>query len=325
MVREVKDIKNKIETQDRTNTIYIHPIMSQNEVAKYICAFSNSNGGDIIFGVKDDGKTLTPKSFPFEIDVQDIEDLLDGEIILKTSYFMYESKDLFYISIDKSQKIIQTNNVPYKLNENGEIEVMRKKSVFISYTHKDSDLVDRIEEKLQTNKQFELKRDINETAYRDDLDQFMKSIREHDCVIAVVSSAYIKSLNCMYEITNLMKDENFTEKLFFIVVGKEDHIYYSDEKKYEGFESKVYNVLERLKYIKYWEDQKAELARSVDEAKLPLEKLGNLANYKKKMDSVAPSTDDFIEYLCNKVGRSFNEMYVSDFKEIVEAIENVNP
>ena len=99
---------------------------------------------------------------------------------------------------------------------------------FISYSHKDSDLVDILESELDRYNNIEITRDINITKYRDSLEEFMKTIREHDFTIAVVSSAYIMSLNCMYEVMQLMQDK-IIKKSCFIIVNSNDEIYYNEK------------------------------------------------------------------------------------------------
>lgn len=321
MFRTIKDIENAISKNSRENITYIHPIASHKEIAKYIAAYSNCNGGDIILGIKDDGITLSIKKFAFKLNIDDILDLLDGSVKIECSRFTFRGNNLFHISIDKSDELVKVNNIPYKINEDGDVEEMTIKKVFISYTHKDSDLVDILEEELKQYENIKITRDIKVTIYRDSLDEFMKSIREHDFVISVVSSAYIKSLNCMYEVMNLMKDKDYQEKLFFIIVSKDDVNYYNEKNRYDGFEAKVYDVMDRLKYITHWRDKKAELEQSINEAALSPDLMANLAVDMRKLNSVIPSMDDFIMLLSDKVGRSFKDMYEDDFKEIVDTIK----
>src|SRR5690606_23376359 len=138
--RTIKDIENKIITNNRKNTTYIHPIASHEEIAKFIAAYSNGNGGDIILGIKDDGITLSIKKFAFNLNIENILNLLDGAVKIEYNRFTFEGNNLFYISIDKSDELVKVNNIPYKINKDGDAEEMTIKKVFISYTHKDSDL-----------------------------------------------------------------------------------------------------------------------------------------------------------------------------------------
>lgn len=320
MFRTIKDIKNTISTNSRKNTTYIHPIASHEEIAKFIAAYSNCNGGDIILGIKDDGITLSIKKFAFNLNIDNILDLLDGAVKIEYNRFTFEGNNLFHISIDKSDELVKVNNIPYKINKDGDVEEMTIKKVFISYAHKDSDLVNILEEELKQYENIKITRDIKVTAYRDSLDEFMKTIRDHDFVISVVSSAYIKSLNCMYEVMHLMQDKDYQEKLFFIIVSRDDVDYYNEKNRYDGFEAKIYDVMDRLKYVTHWRDKKAELERSINEAALSPELMVNLAIDMRKLNSVIPPMDDFIKLLSDKVGRSFKEMYEDDFKEIVDTI-----
>lgn len=320
MFRTIKDIEKKICINNRVNTTYIHPIASHEVIAKFISAYSNGNGGDVIFGIKDDGVALSIKSFAFNLDMDSILKLLDGAVKIKYNYFNYEGNKLFYISIDKSDELIKVNNTAYTINNDGTLEEMVFKKVFISYTHKDGDLVNVLEGELIKNENIKLTRDIDVTKYRDSLDEFMKTIRDHDFVISVVSSAYIKSINCMYEIMQLMQDADYQEKLIFIIINADDCDYYTEKNRYDGFEAKIYDSMDRLNYITYWRDKQEELKQSINAAALSPEFMSNIALDMRKLNSIIPSMDDFINLLSDKVGRSFKEMYEDGFKEIVDTI-----
>ena len=320
MTRTIEEIQKKIINNVRMNTTYFHPIASNEKIAKYIAAYSNCGGGDIILGIRDDGMTLSVKKFAFNLDIEKILNLLEGNIKIKCNNITFNGNELFYISIDESDELIKVNNETYKINKDGNLEKVIKKRVFISYAHKDSDLVNILEKQLEKYENIIVSRDINVTKYRDSLDEFMMTIREHDFVISVVSSAYINSLNCMYEIMQLMKDKDYQEKLFFIIVNSSDAGYYHKDNIYNGFEANIYDVMDRLKYVTYWKDKKIELEQSIKEADLPTELLFNLSVDMRKLNSVIPTMDDFIKLLSDKVGRSFKEMYENDFKEIVNSI-----
>ncbi|UJF27953.1 TIR domain-containing protein [Planococcus sp. 107-1] len=319
-MRTKKEIIASIYEKDRINTTYIHPTINSIEIARYISAYANGNGGDLIFGIKDDGRTLIIKNFVFKLKIEEVLELLNGNVKIEYDYIYIEDHKLFYISIDKADELIKVKDIPYTVNKDGDIEEMKIKKVFISYSHKDSDLVNIIEDQLSEYEDIEIGRDIKITEYRDSLDEFMKTIRNYDFVISVVTSEYIKSLNCMYEITQLMKDRDYQKKLFFIVVGKGDVTYYKEENVYEGFEANIYNARDRLKYITYWRNEEKVLDREIREADLPLELMVNITEDKRKLNSIMSSMDDFIKLLSDKVGRSFKDMYKNDFKEILDVI-----
>ena len=321
LFRDIETIKSTISNNNRINVKYVHPIIENEELAKWISAFSNGDGGDIIFGVQDDGVNLNVKKFPFKIDMLQIQLILEGQVQLESGNFTFNEHNLFYISIAKSSELIKVNGIPYTVDKGGKLKELLMKKVFISYTHKDRDFSNIIERKLKETRNIIVSRDINVTEYRDSLDEFMQTIREHDYVISIVTDAYIKSLNCMYEITQLMKDNDYKEKLFFIVVGKDDAIYFKDENLYENFEAKVYNVYDRIDYITYWVNEKENLEGKIKLANLPISLMEHLATDVRKLESVIPSMNDFIALVSDRVGRSFKEMEQNEFKEILKSIK----
>lgn len=313
-------IKEKIRAEIRRNTTYIHPIATDENIAKLISAYANGSGGDIVFGITDDSKILKVKNFKFKIDIDEILSLLNVMVNIKYGDFTYENSRLFYISVEKSAQLIRVKNKAYRFNNYGDLKEIQDRNIFISYSHKESELVDILEEKLSSYENIKITRDIKTLEYRDSLDHFMRSIRNHDFVISLVSSSYIKSLNCMYEITQLSYDINFHEKLIFIIVNSDDEKYYSNNKKYRNFEAKIYDEIERLKYIMYWNNKKKDFEKDFNAAEIDLEYVGNLSLYKQKLLSVIPSMDNFINTLSDQIGKSFNEMYEENFCTIVEII-----
>lgn len=49
-----------------------------------------------------------------------------------------------------------------------------------------------------------------------------------------------------------MKDDNFTDKLLFIVVNKGDAEYYTKQNLYDDIGAGIYDSNKRLSYITYW-------------------------------------------------------------------------
>jgi formylglycine-generating enzyme required for sulfatase activity len=67
------------------------------------------------------------------------------------------------------------------------------------------------------------------------------------CVIVVLSDKYLRSPNCMFELVEIAKHKDFYDRVFPIVLGDAD----------------IYNPVNRLKYIKYWEDKLSELDQAM--------------------------------------------------------------
>lgn len=321
-MRTKEDIIQAIRSSDRSNKVYIHPVLTPEKAARYLSAFSNKNGGDIILGIHDDGQILRVKNCSIPFKLENALKLLNDDVNCIIESFQVGDNNLIFISIDKSNDLVKVNDIPYIINQNGELVEMETKKVFLSYCHYDADLANIVEESLIKHNDISVSRDINITQYRDDLDKFMKTIRSHDFVVSIVTSKYLQSLNCMYEIAELMKESGFNEKLLFIIINKEDAQYYKEENVYDEFEAGIYDFYKRLSYITYWNDKGKEMEISLKSADLPFEMIAEFALEKRKLSSIIPSTSSFMELLKNKVGRSFNEISKNEFKEIIDVIKN---
>ncbi|MFZ7947246.1 MULTISPECIES: TIR domain-containing protein [Bacillaceae] len=321
-MRTKDEIIQAIRNSDRNNKIYIHPTLTPEKAAKYISAFSNGSGGDIILGIHDDGRTLRVKNYSVPFQVENARKLLNVNVNCIFEPFQFEGKKLSFISIDKSIDLVKVNDIPYIINTDGDLLEMKTKTVFLSYCHADADLANIVEKSLNKHVDISVSRDINITQYRDDLDEFMKTIRNHDFVVSIVSRKYLESLNCMYEITELMKDPNFNEKLLFIIVNKDDAKFYKEQNIYDNFEAGIYDFNKRLSYITYWNNKGKEMERSLKSADLPSEMIAEFALEKRKLVSIIPSTSSFMSLLQNKIGRAFKDIKKNGFKEILDVIRD---
>src|SRR5699024_3921941 len=61
-------------------------------------------------------------------------------------------------------------------------------------------------------------RDKRDLDYSSSIEGFAKSMRKGSFNICLISSAYLKRINCMYEINQLLKDDNFAKKKFCPVI-----------------------------------------------------------------------------------------------------------
>lgn len=120
--------------------------------------------------------------------------------------------------------------------------------VFISYAHTNRDKADVIERIIE-NAGYTIKRDIKEIKYKDDIVDFMKSIRDCAYVIAIVSDDFLKSRDCMFEMIQLMKDNDFKAKIMPVRLSNAD----------------IFDALGKVAYIKYWKQKCEELEDALNE------------------------------------------------------------
>ena len=138
---------------------------------------------------------------------------------------------------------------------------MSDKRIFISYSWADNEIVNEIDKTLQLA-EIVVHRDIRDVSYRDSIKKFMKSIRRTDFALLVLSDKYLKSKNCMYEILEFVKDENYKERILPIVLDKS--IYGSP-----------------FDYISYWENELKDHKKKASQ--LDIKNIGVLSEELKKI------------------------------------------
>lgn len=106
---------------------------------------------------------------------------------------------------------------------------MEKQSLFISYCWKDGNTyADELETQLKD--EFDIQRDKSQLIANDDIYDFMSKIANCDNVIIVLTEEYVKSLNCMLEMSFLIAQEDWPMKAMVLVI---DNSLYSIERKLE--------------------------------------------------------------------------------------------
>lgn len=310
-----------IEQKNRNNIKYIHPIEPNEIIGKYISAFSNSQGGIIVFGVADDGKNLTIKNFPFSIKECDIRNLIDKHVEFEYENFDYIGHRLACIKVEKNDIVVKCNNIAYLFTNKMEVEKMVVKKLFLSYCHKDNCIADIIENRITeiAKNEIEISRDTRKLKYKDSLDEYMQSIKRHDFVISIVSDGYLRSSPCMYEITELMRDRDYYDKLLFVIISENDIKFYDNKSiAIKNIKADIYSS-NRFDYIKYWEDEKTKIDKKVAEINNPALML-ELTEESKKLEIISLHVGEFISKLKDGIGVSFQDMLSSDFKEFITII-----
>lgn len=210
-------------------------------------------------------------------------------------------------------------------NKNGKnsnaIDVTEKPTLFLSYSQKDSPIANIIENQLkyETNDGIEISR-YTRVPYKGSFKAFMNSIQEHDFVLCLVSDNYLKSQACMYEVGEIIKDHHFEKKLLFVVLNENDNKYYSDETA-NFTPAQIYgSEKNRVKYLRYWENEYEELKTVIEkiinpEAKVrPLEKLKEIGRIYRN------DINEFLAYLSDNNGKNFEELYANHFSDIIKWI-----
>lgn len=154
---------------------------------------------------------------------------------------------------------------------------MNNISIFISYAWKDAKYVDGLDNELQTYG-YKVERDIRDAEYAQNIKEFMKRIRKTDYSIIVLSDNFLKSENCMREIFEFIKDENFKDRIIPVILESAKDIW-GDSKG--------------IQYTIYWKEReekfKEDLKRIDEESK------GGYIEELKHISSVKDSIGDIIK------------------------------
>ncbi len=200
----------------------------------------------------------------------------------------------------------------------------KKPTLFLSYCKEDTPIANIIESQLkfETNNNIEISR-YTRLPYKESFKDFMNSIQDHDFVLCLVSDNYLKSQACMYEVGEIIKDHHFHNKLLFIVIGENDGKYYHEDKA-NFSAAKIYgNERNRLAYIEYWQKEYNELLEAIKKVEgnegfgILIHSLEELREIRKIYEN---DISEFLTYLSQYNGKTFEELYINGFSDIIKWI-----
>lgn len=174
-------------------------------------------------------------------------------------------------------------------------------SIFISYCWKNKDIAEKINEDFQKVGITTIK-DSHQLKYKDSISEFMKRIRETNYALILISDEYLKSKNCMNEISHLLKEKDVWDKFLPVIISG----------------THIYTASDRVKYIKYWQDQKEKLKKSLEFVEIT----HVLSSYQeiKFYDSILGFVDDFLSKISDTLNITFDDLQKSGYKEIFDKI-----
>jgi hypothetical protein len=132
----------------------------------------------------------------------------------------------------------------------GRREVPLQPEVFISY--KWGGAAEALAGDIQAtmeDRRIVVTRDKSEMAYRDSIQQFMRRMGAGKCIIVILDKAYLQSKSCMFELTEINSHPEFKSHVFPVVMH----------------DAGIFDAINRIRYVKYWEAMKAELEQAMKE------------------------------------------------------------
>ena len=190
-------------------------------------------------------------------------------------------------------------------------------TIFLSYCQKDADVADCLEESIapHIHNKAKISRDIRDVEYHESFKRFMQSIEKHDYVITIISDNYLKSRNCMFEMLEVVKDSNFSEKLLFIVLGNDDVKYYRSTSE-SSIGADIYSAPGQAKYSKYWRLIDRELDAEIEGIGSPVYAISQIKE-KRIVQKILLDMPEFLEFIRDNKGIPLSEHIENNFADMI--------
>ena len=177
--------------------------------------------------------------------------------------------------------------------------------LFISYAWggESEQIVNQIDQAAQ-QKGITIIRDKRDAGYKAQIKEFMQRIGRGKAIIVVIGKRYLESENCMFELIEIAKNGEFYDRIFPIVLK----------------DANIYNPVERLKYIKYWEDKIQELDNAMKSVAA-----ANLQGFREAIDlytEIRKTIAQLADVIANMNTLTSDIHQNSDFEALFQAIEH---
>lgn len=173
---------------------------------------------------------------------------------------------------------------------------MEKERLFLSYNWKDGNVyADELESQLSSH--FDVRRDKTQLIANDDIYDFMADIANCENVIIILTEEYVKSLNCMLEMSFLVMQPDWKMKAMVLVI-----------------DDSLYSTSRKMEIISYWRLQQAKLNSqldTLDDGKTILEE------EKGYVDSICNQVEQFLK----GISRRKNPSQIAIVSEIIKKSE----
>ena len=220
--------------------------------------------------------------------------------ILSYFFFLLLSRRSFILY--EEMKELYENSVHNK-NYSEEVKNMKIK-IFLSYSHNNINIADKVD-KFFHSKNILLTRDVRDAFPYSSIKKFMDTIRDHDYVIILISDTYLKSTNCMYEVIQFIKEKNYINRTFPIIIDNKAQIF--DRSKHS-------------EYIRYWQGKYVEFEAKIN----AIQTIGTVTLYKEldKIEKIQSNIGDFLDKITDLNCVTLEKLENTDYKAIIDKIIN---
>ena len=172
-------------------------------------------------------------------------------------------------------------------------------NIFLSYAWANSDIADEIDSDFKSIG-IQFKRDVRDLEYRKSIKEFMQQIGKSDFVLMIISDEYLRSMNCMYEITELLNTHEFKERGLPIVIDNATHIF---------------NPVNRTEYYTFWKNK-------MDEANRNMRRFTNVdtIDYVNRCRRIYDNLPDFFQRITDLNVSTYQKLKNENYRELLKII-----
>lgn len=171
-------------------------------------------------------------------------------------------------------------------------------TVFLSYSWRDKEIANKIDFTL-TTLGVTIIRDVQSLQYKDNIKQFMSSIRETDYAIILLSDSYLKSPNCLFELIELSKEKEFANKILPLLTD----------------DCNIFAIKNKIYYINFWKEKVEGI--KVDVKQLEPTKAISILKEIKHYEVIYSNIDDFLNYISDIKNIKFSDCITNGFKDLL--------
>jgi len=208
------------------------------------------------------------------------------------------------------------NLEPIDSSEIGEINPL----IFISYCWADEPFTNLIDSDFQ-DLNYKLTRDQRDLKFKESIKQFMQTIGKHDYVISLISDSYLKSVNCMYEIFEVMRSHEYKEKMLLVILKDSDinHLQDSERIENKSIGANIYSFEQQIHYIKYWESKELEYSSLVAGITNETNKIQPLQELK-RIQSIASNIGEFLSDISDWNNTDLSKLKATNYEPFIKEI-----
>lgn len=127
--------------------------------------------------------------------------------------------------------------------------------------------------------------------------KFKRFYADNKFAVLLISDSYLKSVNCMYEVLEIMKEVEYRRRIFPAII-----------------DTNIYSTEEQIKYVKYWEKRVEILKKNL----MGLGYTNGLAfgQELKKSEDIARSVAEFLVNIADMKNPDINNIHEAIYQRI---------